>query len=254
MKILIDLDSLLYVALYRVISFKQIREFMQKGYTKEKIAEIIVLEADSRLGNLCLGFLDEVASLGHDFESGDVEYFMTSNIFSARKIISSTYKANRKSNKWVVALRQHISNSQQATISLEWEADDLIADRARELNYDCLVCSIDKDLNQIPGWKFDLYKEKTGEVNDYGKEITKYRGLHYISEEDANRLLWLQMLTGDAADNIKGVHGIGKVKAEKILTNRNPFIAVAKTYKEHFASKWREVFITNHRLLKIGIK
>lgn len=253
MKILIDLDSLLYVALYRVISFTQIKDFMKKGYSKEKISEIIVLEADQRLGNLCLGFLDEIAGNGFEFESSDVEYFMTSNIFSARKIISSTYKANRKSNKWVVALRKHISANQEATISLEWEADDLIADRAKALNYDCLVCSIDKDLNQIQGWHFDLYKEKTGEVDDYGKEIKKYRGLHFISEEEAKKLLWLQMLTGDYADNIKGIHGIGKVKAEKILTNRNHFIAVAKTYRNELGAKWRLEFTTNYRLLKIGI-
>lgn len=253
MKILIDLDSLLYVSLYRVISFTQIKEFMQKGYSKEKIKEVIVLEADSRLGNLCLGFLDEIASNGFEFESSDVEYFMTSNMFSARKIISSTYKANRKSNKWVSALRKHISANQEATISLEWEADDLIADRAKELNYDCLVCSIDKDLNQIQGWHFDLYKQKTGEIDDYGKEVKKYRGLHFVSESDAKKLLWLQMLTGDAADNIKGINGIGKVKAEKILHDRNFFIATAKKYRETFGAKWRMEFTTNYRLLKIGV-
>jgi len=253
MKILIDLDSLLYVALYKVISFTQIKDFLKKGYTKEKIKEVIVLEADQRLGNLCLGFLDEIAGNGYEFESSDVEYFMTSNIFSARKVISSTYKANRKSNKWVVALRQHIIDNQQAAYDLAFEADDLIANRAKELNYDCLVCSIDKDLNQIPGWKFDLYKSKTGEVDDYGNEIKKYRGLHFISESDAKQLLWLQMLTGDYADNIKGISGIGPKTAEKILTNRNPFIAVAKTYRNTFGAKWRLEFTTNYRLLKIGI-
>ncbi len=253
MKILVDLDSLLYVALYKVISFTQIKDFLKKGYSKEKISEIIVLEADQRLGNICLSFLEEIAGNGYEFESSDVEYYMTSNIFSARKIISSTYKANRKSNKWVVALRNHITNLQQATISLQWEADDLISDRAKELNYDCLICSIDKDLNQIPGWKFDLYKAKTGEVDQYGRDVKKYRGLHYVSEESAKKLLWLQMLTGDTADNIKGVHGIGPKTAEKILTNRNHFIAVAKTYRETFGAKWRVEFTTNYRLLKIGI-
>lgn len=253
MKILIDIDSLLYVSLYRVLSISQIKDFMIKGYTKPQLEDLIVLEAHSRLGNMCLGFLDEIANLGYEFESSDVEYFMTSNIFSARKIISSTYKANRKSNKWVNLLRKKISDSDEAKISLQWEADDLIADRAKELNYECIICSIDKDLNQIQGWKFDLYKAKTGELDQYGREVKKYRGLHYVSPEDAKKLIWIQMLMGDNADNIKGIHGIGKVKAEKILKDRNPFIAVAKTYKNELGSKWRLEFVTNYRLLKIGV-
>jgi len=252
MKVLVDLDSLLYVSLYKVVSFGDIRNFLEKGYTKPQIQELIVLEADSRLGNMCLTFLNELSSNGMDYESHDVEYFLTSNIFSARKIISKTYKANRKSNKWVKMLSKVISDRGEAKISLEWEADDLIMNRAKELNFDCVICTTDKDLNQIAGWKFDLYKEKTGEIDDYGKEIKKFRGLHYVSEESANKLIWIQMLMGDNADNIKGVKGIGKVKAEKILKERNPFIAVAKTYKTEFGSKWREEFKTNYRLLKIG--
>lgn len=253
MKILIDLDSLLYVAIYKVVSFTQIKELLIKGYSKDKIKEIIILEANERLGNICLNFLGKISDLGYEFEGNDVEYYMTSNILSARKIISSTYKANRKSNKWVKAFKQHIISDNQTKYSLEWEADDLIADRAKELNYDCLICTIDKDLNQIPGWKFDLYKAKTGEIDDYGREIKEYRGLYYINEHQAKKLIWQQMLTGDMVDNIKGVPGIGKVKAEKILENRNHFIAVAKTYKNEFGAKWRLVFTSNYRLLKIGM-
>lgn len=253
MKVLVDIDSLLYVSLYKVVSISQMKDFIRKGYTKDQLRELIVIEADSRLSNMCLGFLDEIANLGYEFESSDVEYFLTSNIFSARKVISSTYKANRKPNKWVNLLRQRIINNEQAKYDLAFEADDLIADRAKELNYECIICSIDKDLNQIQGWKFDLYKAKTGEIDQYGREIKKYRGLHYVSPEDAKKLIWLQMLMGDSADNIKGIHGIGKVKAEKIIKDRNHFIAVAKTYKNELGSKWRVEFVTNYRLLKIGV-
>lgn len=251
MKILVDYDSLLYSALYKVVSISQIKELLTK-YDKEKVRQMIVLEANERLSNTCLKFLTEISDSGFEFSPQDVEYYLTSNIFSYRKKISKTYKANRTRNKWAILLKQYIIDNEECFYSLEWESDDLIADRAKELKYDCVIATIDKDLNQIQGWKFDLYKEKTGELSENGIEIRRYRGLKYIDKIEARKFIWLQMLTGDTSDNIKGINGIGPVKAAKLIDNKNMFITVARAYKKEFAENWKDVFKTNYRLLKIG--
>jgi 5'-3' exonuclease len=64
-----------------------------------------------------------------------------------------------------------------------------------------IICSIDKDLLQVPGhhwnWKRGVYS--------------------VIDEEEGRRSLYTQMLTGDTADGIPGIHKIGPVKAKKAL-------------------------------------
>jgi len=251
MKILVDYDSLLYSALYKVVSITQIKELLPK-YSKDKIREMIVLEANERLSNMCLNFLTKISDSGFQFNTEDVEYYLTSNIFSYRKKIDKQYKANRTRNNWVIRLKQYIIENENCHYSLEWESDDLIADRAKELKYDCVIATIDKDLNQIQGWKFDLYKQKTGEVSERGIEIKDYRGLRFTSKQEAKKFIWLQMLTGDTSDNIKGIKGIGPVKAEKLLNGSCMLIPVARAYKSEYGQNWKDVFKTNYRLLKIG--
>ena len=255
MKILFDLDSLIYVSIYKVLSFSEIKQMIKQGKTRQEIEDKIIIEANERLANICLDILGQIEDSGIEYQDmNDVEYYITSNIFSFRKQLDSTYKGQRKPNKWANKLRDYLIANENVKYSLEWESDDLIYERAKELDYNCVVCTVDKDLNQIKGWKFDLYREKTGIVNHEGYEIRRYRGLKYITEENANKLVWQQMLEGDAVDNIKGVKGIGKVKAAKqIEETTSPFLTVARTYYNEFGNDWRERFKTNYRLLKLGI-
>lgn len=84
------------------------------------------------------------------------------------------------------------------------EADDLVsiwAYEALDNKEDYVICGIDKDLLQIPGHHYN-----------YGKDTWQL-----INEEEALHNLYLQCLTGDSADNIPGLKGIGPKKAEKIL-------------------------------------
>ena len=238
MKILFDLDSLVYVSIYKVLSFSEIKQMIKQGKTRQEIENKIIIEANERLANICLDILGQIEDSGIEYQDmNDVEYYITSNIFSFRK-----------------KLRDYLITNENVKYSLEWESDDHIYERAKELEYNCVVCTVDKDLNQIKGLKFDLYREKTGIVNPEGYEIRRYRGLRYITEENANKLVWQQMLEGDAVDNIKGVKGIGKVKAAKqIEETTSPFLSVARTYYNEFGNDWRERFKTNYRLLKLGI-
>ena len=83
------------------------------------------------------------------------------------------------------------------------EADDILSIRAHELGFDnAVIITIDKDLRQIPCWHYNWQKKTPPEK---------------VSEDDARRSFYTQLLTGDSIDNIKGCPGIGPAKARTIL-------------------------------------
>jgi len=117
--------------------------------------------------------------------------------------ITAVYKGNRTAPKpeHLPALRQHMVQEWGAVVVEGQEADDAIAIEATVLKDTCIVSSVDKDLDQIAGWHYNFVKKQ-------GYHVTPEQGMHSF---------YRQILTGDAADNIIGLQGIGPVKAEKIL-------------------------------------
>ena len=114
------------------------------------------------------------------------------------------YKGNRVDKpkpKHLAFLRSHLVKEWGASISEGEEADDTIAIEATKLGDNCVIVSLDKDLDQIVGWHYNFVK----------------RLGYYITPEEALVKLYTQILTGDAADNIKGLFRIGPVKAAKII-------------------------------------
>jgi DNA polymerase-1 len=65
------------------------------------------------------------------------------------------------------------------------------------------ICSIDKDLLQIPGWHHNVDKNETKKVEEYAGDIWHLT----------------QTLVGDVVDNYPGCPGIGPKKAEVLLSN-----------------------------------
>ena len=119
------------------------------------------------------------------------------------------YKANRKElepkiKEALTYAHGYIVDKHGAIMADGMEADDLVSIWAYE-QHDCdqdpIVVGIDKDLLQIPAWHFNFVK----------KEWT------HIDCDTGNYNLMLQCLTGDTADNIPGIKGIGPVKAKRIL-------------------------------------
>lgn len=134
---------------------------------------------------------------------------------------SHGYKGNRRETEKPVYLyhcREHMINNYNAIVSQDEEADDLISKAAASLDYHCVVASIDKDMLQLPCWHFNFGR------NEWSK----------VSEDEGNKFFYTQILTGDRADNIVGLHGIGPKKAEKLLQNCNTkeelWDAVVKAY------------------------
>ena len=72
----------------------------------------------------------------------------------------------------------------------------------------------------------------------------------FITKEEAEFNFYAQMLIGDNSDNIKGIEGIGMVKAKRLLeSSPNPFIVTAR---EYIKRGLKERFLINRELLKIG--
>lgn len=86
-----------------------------------------------------------------------------------------------------------------------YEADDALGMNQTE---GAVICSIDKDLLQIPGQHYNF-------VKGLWTEITELDGWFNF---------YVQLLVGDTSDNIPGCPGIGKVKAPRILAGcKTPF-------------------------------
>lgn len=118
-----------------------------------------------------------------------------------RKKIDPEYKAHRKDKprpKWLEACREFLVQQWQAKVTDGIEADDALGMAQRD---DTFICSLDKDLLQIPGCHYNWVKDEE----------------YYISEEEGLYNFWMQTIVGDVADNVFGIRGLGPVKAAKIL-------------------------------------
>lgn len=260
MILLVDLDSLLYSSVYRIVSFRQMRESIEKfgkESSKQWLKEEVYNEGINRCENQLLQIQKQIASMMINEVTG-IELFITTCTNSFRKEISKEYKINRKRNDYVWMLRSHYQMN-GALFSDTMEADDLIAIRAKELGMDnCVIVSIDKDLKQLGGYYWSYYKQKSKDhygsyiLNEFGNHETEYKqkSIDYITKDEADYLFWHQVLTGDAGDNIKGLYGIGAVKANKILENsKNRFITVAREYlKREMKQQLRDTV----RLVRLG--
>lgn len=136
-------------------------------------------------------------------------YLTASNDKTAfRKQIYPEYKANRKAPRPIhyEELRKHLVENHGASISTTIEADDAIGIDSHHID-NCVIVSIDKDLLQIPGLHYNFVKQEF-------KEVTKDQGIYWF---------YKQLLMGDRADNIKGLEGIGEVKATRLLESSEDF-------------------------------
>lgn len=134
---------------------------------------------------------------------------------------TAPYKGTRVSEKpkHLGIIRQYMIDAWAFSVQEYQEADDAIGIRAYSLGEeDYVICSIDKDLDNIRGKHYNFVKNE-----------------HYtITEEVAIKNFYRQVLTGDRVDNVPGLAGIGPKKADKILkdcsTEEDLYKAVLEAY------------------------
>lgn len=129
------------------------------------------------------------------------------------------YKGNRDPEAkpvWYKEIKEFLIDHRRAVVVDGMEADDAIAIKQMELNEfnkfgllqgmkyetpESIICTIDKDLDQIPGWHYNWRKKER----------------YWVDVDSAIRSFYLQLIAGDPVDNIQGVPGVGVIGADKAL-------------------------------------
>jgi hypothetical protein len=151
--------------------------------------------------------------------------------------VTAPYKGTRKADKpYHFGLLREYMQTSWGFVEVEGiEADDKLGIEAyKHEPEETIIVSLDKDLNMIRGNHYNFVKDEQ----------------YYITEEEGIRNFYLQMLTGDAVDNIIGLAGIGPVKSKKMLkdckTEKEMYDVVLTAYDNNL-----DRVIENGRLLWI---
>jgi hypothetical protein len=134
-------------------------------------------------------------------KADDVKVFLSpSTCFRNEVAVTLPYKGNRRDlpkPQYAEKIIEYFMDFYDTVINDNLEADDLIGMQSEN---NC-TASTDKDLDMIAG---EHYNFSTGE-------------LYYVDPFSANRWFFVQLLAGDATDNIQGVPKIGMKTAERIV-------------------------------------
>lgn len=125
-----------------------------------------------------------------------------------RYAVDPLYKANRKDKarpEWLQDVREHLVLQWGARVSDGIEADDDLGIAQTE---ETVICSIDKDLLQIPGRHFNFVS-----------------GAHAVVDERTGWInFYTQLIMGDRADNIPGYDGKMRGVVPKFLQPKIDFL------------------------------
>jgi 5'-3' exonuclease len=126
--------------------------------------------------------------------------------------VDPTYKNNRALSRKPLCyhqLREDVETSYTCKAMPGLEADDVMGIFATcpAIKGQKIIVSQDKDMQTIPA------------------HVWRQGDLVHVSEEQADYYHMFQTLVGDTSDGYKGCPGIGKVKAEQLLTAGQKYIA-----------------------------
>lgn len=177
-------------------------------------------------------------------------YLSAGRLDTFRAKINPSYKAHRTQPKpkHYEFLKNYLIDIWKAEVAVNEEADDRLGieqlRNTKEFNFqlqnpdrtnqndETIICSIDKDLLQIPGLHYNF-------VKDVFTCVTPEEGLLFF---------YKQLLIGDVADNIKGVGGIGPKKADKLLNDllgapeEEIFEVVQESYRDWLQGAWADQY------------
>jgi hypothetical protein len=186
----------------------------------------------------------------------EIEYYLSAESnFRYEVAKTKPYKGHRKNKqdpKYLDLLKGVLKSEFGAKEITRLEADDAIGIRHMGLSgsravQESVIVSIDKDLDQLPGWHFDWVKDK----------------LYRVSKREADFNLFTQVLVGDATDDVPGLPGCGPVKAREILasckSSRELYERSWDAYRaggysfEYFSEQYRLVYILrSQRIWELG--
>ena len=235
MKVIFDADSLIYASCFKK---KEDRDNDEDLF--ETDVDVAFNKFSEGMGKL-LAFLEEQVPV-------DEVIVCNGSKNNFRKDITPTYKLNRtqKRPEILTELHELVKLSYNSIWGDGVETDDVVATLwAEEVEKNgidsVIIMSLDKDYKQFPCWFYDYNYKK--------RELIK------ISEEEAYRNFYSQMIVGDSADNIKVCKGYGKVYASKLLKEaKTEYSMLNKTYrlyKEVYEEEAKAMFRQTKSLLTL---
>ena len=138
----------------------------------------------------------------------ELRVFLTgSGNFRDRIATIRPYKGNRTADKPVhmQAIREYMVRQWGAQVIWGYEADDEVSILQTELGDDCVVCGIDKDLLQVPGWHY-----------------VPEKGFKRVSASEGLLRFYAQVLSGDTTDNVPGCYKVGRKTAVELVKKAGP--------------------------------
>jgi hypothetical protein len=168
-------------------------------------------------------------------------YFSGGRTFRHRIAKTRPYKGNRDLShrpSHEEAIREYLASKWDSTVAEDEEADDLLGIAQNHARDDTIICTVDKDLNMIPGWKYDFVKDEK----------------FYVSEDEALHNFYRQLIVGDSTDNIVGIPRAGVARANKLLSDRTleeQWENVVAEYMAKGGENWEEYLTEQGRLLWI---
>tara|TARA_R110000822_G_scaffold279616_1_gene401341 strand:+ start:1452 stop:2165 length:714 start_codon:yes stop_codon:yes gene_type:complete len=166
-----------------------------------------------------------------------------------RKILSSTYKANRKKTELPPLLNEmhkFVIEQYESIRGYGVETDDMVARYWFNISQDLgrenvMIVSIDKDYRQFPALIYNYHY--------------KHREVYDLSEDEAMFNFYAQCITGDSADNVQFFKGKGIRFAEKYFVDcHTKYQYTRKLYelfKQEYKGKARQKYAECYHLLKL---
>jgi hypothetical protein len=156
------------------------------------------------------------------------------------------YKGNRDPDHKPVhgpAIREYMHKCWNVVVSEDEEADDVVGYSHYKMwlrdEQSSIICSVDKDLDMIPGMHYNFVKEDS----------------YYVPEDKADYYFYCQLLTGDSTDNIPGIPGVGPKRAGAILEGAKSITTYYERVKGEYEKAYPEdplgALVENARLLWI---
>lgn len=233
MIVLVDADSLVWSSCYR-----------QKEHPDDDGLNSLE-EAKSKFDEVYMQIINRIE------ETYEIDRVITfsNSIGNFRKEISNTYKANRVKRdipEILSDLHNYVTFAYDGKQGKGVETDDLVARYWKALTEvegrdNVIIVSIDKDYKQLPCLIYNYH--------------SKHQCYYKISEEEARRNFYTQMIVGDNADNVNFCKGYGESYCKKAfadcVSDYSHIRVVFELYKKLYKGKARERFIQCHRLLKL---
>src|SRR5574337_14630 len=166
--------------------------------------------------------------------------------FRYYEAVTKEYKGQRKQPKpyHYHNIRAYILSEYETVVSNGLEADDMLSIYQ---NDDTVICSLDKDLRQVPGkhYSWSLGKRESSPI-----ETITYLGNMELTGKPQKlkmsgmKAFFAQTLMGDPVDNIRGIEKFGPVAAYEALNKHDNeldlFVETAYQYKQRYLN-WEKL-------------